>query len=347
LTWNLGDNIGNKNVADSPTTATSQESYLDKLGTYGVSKVLSGIYVENDKAYLANNGDGLMIVDIKDPYNPVFAGQYKAADIINVVAVGNKAYAVQKGIEVDNRYLKDRLLILDVENPNDPKLLNQIETEDYSYNYLNIAAVGDYICTAGWSFADLFDVSDSNNAKKLWTWNSPSHSGNPCNIYLESDAFFITAGWAGLYGFDTTNMTNPNHIGSCDTSDWAIDIDVENNLAFLTLGDGGLFIVDITDPKHPKMIEKYKTPGFALNVTVLNHVAYVSYLVREKINENVFKTVSSGIVAYDVRNPGSMVELLNYDKLDNISDMFASGDKLYVADENRGLIIFKPNIKLK
>jgi hypothetical protein len=122
---------------------------ISKLGVYGTSRTLYKSYVEGDLAYLANGADGLVIVNVKEPSNPVMIGQCIINEAIGITVENGFAYVIQKGVEENNQIPPDKLVVVDVKDPAKPVQVGEHSIGDFSKNYQNVTAEGSLVCVAG------------------------------------------------------------------------------------------------------------------------------------------------------------------------------------------------------
>jgi len=166
-------------------------------------------------------GDGILIVDVKDPENPKVVGLLDTDGYAEGVYVsGNYAYVA------DGR---DGLVIVDISNPENPKKVGHLDTDGYAQG-----------------------------------------------VYVLDNYAYVADEWNGLVIVDISDPSSPDQVGHFDTSGWAFSVYVSGNYAYVADGDNGLVIVDINDPKNPKQVGHLDADGRAQGVYVLDNYAYVA-----------------------------------------------------------------------
>ena len=212
------------------------------------------VYVQGNYAYVASfNDDGLQVIDISDPTNPVGVGQLTEADNsslalatpISVFVQGNYAYVVSTG---DNG-----LQVIDISDPTNPTGVGQL-TGTLATNSLALA--------------------------------------NPQSVFVQGNyAYVASFGNDGLQVIDISDPTNPVGVGQLVDDgvlalDGATSVFVQGNYAYVTsLSNNGLQVIDISDPTNPTGVGQLTEADDAslalfraLSVFVQGNYAYVASL---------------------------------------------------------------------
>jgi hypothetical protein len=244
---------------DLPVPADYEE--LDSK-PHGLRSVLEPVdlAVAGHYAYLAANGNGLVIIDISNPALPTRVGAYIPPDswISSVVLKGNYAY-------VEGGWADKILYIVDISQPTRP-----IQVGSYSHGRLPdvihgccfLAVADNYVYYDGY----IIDVTNP---------AAPTEAGafapkQPCVVndmqFSGHHAFVACSSSLSIY-----DMLGPTHLveaGLYDTPHDVQRIAVAGGYAYLAeaeysmfhdypngvnqqTGVGGLRIVDISDPAHP------------------------------------------------------------------------------------------------
>ena len=102
-------------------------------GSYDTSGNARDVAVADGYAYIADSSNGLVVVDVSDPANPIGAGGYDTSGYAYGVAVsGDYAYVAD---EING------LVVVDVSDPANPTYMGDYETSD---NARGVAVSGDY-----------------------------------------------------------------------------------------------------------------------------------------------------------------------------------------------------------
>jgi hypothetical protein len=341
----ITDLPGQQGVADvgtpvptpTETAEPTPEFYtLEPVGEYPTSRTLEGVFVTGKTAYLANSGDGLVLLDLGDPANPALLGQFEMENAKEVVVGDGTAYVIQDGVMKDNRIPRDKLVLLDVQTSSQPKQIGEHEVEGDAFELYNITLADEYVVLSTHSYVELVDVGDPASPQLLWSWESPGNSGNPCDAFILGDSLYITGGWTGIHIFDLSNPHAPEALASFDTVDWAIDILVVDEIAYVTLGDAGLMTLDVSDRTRPALMSRIQLDAFASQLALGDDYAYVSYF---NYDEN--RVTNSGIKIVDISNPSEMQIAGEFGSMDSVNDVTVFEDKVFAALQGRGLAIMQ------
>jgi hypothetical protein len=203
----------------------------------------------NGIAYIASADSGLQLIDITNPE--------KAAKISSVLS---EAYDVS--IKDNYAYIVDRyaLMVVDISNLLQPKLVKQIEEFYYS---TSISIKEDYLYSLHCFYREeycllkIVDIKNPIEAKLaaefdcLMPWD---------NLLIHDQCLFVAGPNTGIKIFNISEATNPKIIKHNNTpgDPWSLFI-VDNKL-FLPEGYPnytGIQVIDITDPASPKDIAMY------------------------------------------------------------------------------------------
>jgi hypothetical protein len=320
-------------IASSPTeipiTPTSTpEPAFSEIGEYRTSGSTHGLFITNNILYLANGTNGLEKLSVADPTAPKPISEYQVGDAQEVVVVDNIAYIITGDTMRQLVIMQLGGEGLSTTFPGEGEGLGAVQS------LYNITVVNELAHLTGHNYWGILDVADPMDPQLLWTWEPPSHSGNPCNAFVDGDLAYIGCGWAGFFIFDITDPQDPHQLGSYETPNWVIDIVVQEQVAYMTLGESGLLALDVSDPTKPLLLDQINLTGFSSPLSVWGDFAYVIYYTYEN---NV--SVESGVIAMDVSDPEAVAVVATYDKLYSGSDIQAVGDAVFVTDEPKGLIV--------
>lgn len=198
------------------------------ISHYDSLEYATGVFVQNDIAFICSRYFGVEIVDISDPYNPTF---------LNCVSSNGCEY--QDCFVDENRlyigvYLDKRVDIYDIQDLSNPVKMSEIA--------LDGSGQGVYVKDGILYAATALDTPLSTG--KLYQY--AKGTGNGIEIY------------------DVVDSNHPVHLStvktdgrlSINTNDvW--DITVSNGYAFLSNMFGGVYVYDVTNPRNPVRKAKY------------------------------------------------------------------------------------------
>jgi len=221
-----------------------------------------------NRALVADEYDGLAIVDVSNLNNPVLdTWALSAGEARDASVEGTHCY-VASGL--------DGLRILDVADPQMPTCISGLDT-----------AMGDKECdavTARDSFAYMgwwpnphfrtVSVADPFRPQIVAGCSLP---GFPEDVALRDSFAYV----AQDYGFHVINVARPRApalVGTCALPDMMnhYGMDVTNRLAFVANGVSGLQIVSVAQPDSPAIVGALTPPNGACGVAVIDTFAYVA-----------------------------------------------------------------------
>ena len=258
-----------RNVDNAPETYTADAIYS------GVGSCHNIVINESEAvAYLvgcgSTNGGGPIFIDISNPLNPTFLGDYTTGGYSHDAQVitynGPDIDYIGKEIYVGSNGETDKVVILDVTDKNNVSAISEFTypqiayvhqgwfTEDQRYFIL-----GDEVDEENIGFNTktlVFDFSDLDNPVLSSTYFGPTPAIDH-NGYVKGNEFFLSNYRAGLRILDITNIASPTNpmteVGFFDTypsSDSASYNGVWSVYPYFLSGniiigdiEGGLFIV--------------------------------------------------------------------------------------------------------
>ena len=212
----------------------------EKQGSIG--GMINNSAVCDDILYSCLFGDnGLWMVDISDPANPVDLGIAPVEVTSNIIVSGDYAYA--------SGQMYDGVTIMDISDTQDVREINRI---DLSTREHCLAVAGEHLYVGIKQTLTIFDISNPASPKNIGT----------CELVL-------TEGLVGELPFYT---------GEIHWANWAsiINIEASGDYVYLTFGAGQVKIIDVSDPKSPREAADIDLGGFAINLTLKDNYLYVT-----------------------------------------------------------------------
>jgi hypothetical protein len=292
---------------------------------------VNGLAVTNGLAYLAQGNDGLGVLDVTDPANPVMIGGYHTAgQALTVRLAGNLAFVAEgfSGLE-----------ILSITNPAHPVRLGAYTTNSAQ----DLCVVGGlaYIA-AGNGGLQVVDVSNPAQPLPLGglVTNMSAVSvrvvGNlayvACPTVISQFGHPMTA---GLQIIDVSDPSQPALLST--TSSDANAVALVGNLALTAGLNSGLQLFDVSHPAAPFSLGSFAPPPpppppflllgqAASDVQAASNLAYVTF-------------GSNGLWVVDVSNPSAAVDVGRFTTIASAQKVVLSGNTAYVALGNGGLQI--------
>ena len=241
---------------------------------------IEAFQVEDDYVY-AGISSTFQIISVADPLEPDILSETKLDKRLDFICVrGDVGYLIP--------YYSNDIFITDISDKTNPIILEEVSTsitedpviyDDYLFsyqswlgintfhldthvtqeifdftanNYFGLFVQDDYLyCTleAGgydWRFM-IIDISDLNNCTLVG--EESFHDHPYLNIVVEGNfAYALYSNQVGI--FDVSNKSDPIFIGTYESNDYLLDLEIVDNTLYLA-GYGGLDIVDVSNPHAP------------------------------------------------------------------------------------------------
>ena len=285
-----------------------------EVGSRPLPGTAESVAVSGNLAYVADDWDGLQIIDVSNPAVPIRLGGCDTTGAVDVYVSGNVAY-------VADGYAG--LQIIDVSNPPAPVRRGGYDTNGYAYGVFfcgNLAYVADY--EAG---LQIIDVSNPAAPVRLGGYDT---SGHAHDVFVCGNMAYVADSDAGLQIIDVSNPAAPVWLGGYHWVGDAYGVSVSGNLAYVADGEAGLQMIDVSNPAAPVWRGGYDTTGYAQDVTVSGNLAYVA-------------DYGAGLQIIDVSNPAAPVRRGGYNTCGNAFDVFVSSNLAYLVDGSAGLQIIE------
>ncbi|MFW9933113.1 MAG: LVIVD repeat-containing protein, partial [Candidatus Thorarchaeota archaeon] len=209
------------------------------VGTYHAGGLPFAIDSEGDIVYIADQIEGLIILNISDVANPTPIPGF----------TGSRSYDIE--LIDDLLYLADDeegLVILNASNPSAPEFIS-----NYGQRCIHLAIEGDiaYSTIQGLSLIDISDsmhpslLSNREDGTGFW---DPSVSNGI--LYLANH----NGGVGELQVYNVTNPYNVEKISEFDSEGNFQSFDVQDSILYAVDFDIGLYLLDVRNPSSPSEI---------------------------------------------------------------------------------------------
>ena len=322
------------NFFSSPATTREVQRMIDaanlnlqKVGSYNTAGFAIGVALSSDgtKAYVADEANGLVILNISNPSHPIKIGSYNTAGYARVVTLssnGTKAYVADD----DNG-----LVIVNISDPAHPTKLGSYNTAGVAWDVaLSNDGTKAYVADEGNGLV-ILNISNPSHPTKIGSYNTAGYSKG---ITLSNDGTkaYIADDHVGLVIINISDPAHPTKLGTYNTSGLTIGVTLssDGSKAYVADWSNGLVIVDISDPAHPTKLGSYNTAGYSQTVT-LSSDGTKAYVADEE----------NGLVIVDISDPAHPTKFRLYDIAGLTLDVTLSSDgsKAYIADAENGLVI--------
>ncbi len=279
--------------------------YIQRLGVYRGSIYPRGIHVMGQRAFVAIDGNGLLVLNVSNPSQPFRIGGLDTPGRARGIRVaGNLAYVAD-----DTAGLQ----VIDISDPSKPVRLGGYDTSGQARA---VAVLG---TTAFVADADqglqLVDVSNPAQPVLLGTYDT---SGNAEDVQIVGSTAFVADGTSGLQLLDISNQSAPRRLGSYVANGPVRQVRVAGDYAYLATDRAGLLIVDISTPTQPRLVGTYPTRE--------------AVLWLELVGNYVFLAGASSLKVFDVSDPASPKPTTRYElpTFWSFSGVGISGDRAYL-----------------
>jgi hypothetical protein len=270
--------------------------------------------------------------------------------------VGRLVYLVHHR-ELEDARSTDTIHVVDTGNPAEPVQLGQLlflaQQGLGKSSISGFAAAGRYLHVAVREFEDragwvqVIDARDSANLRIAGRYGLPDGQPSPRGIAVSGNHAYLVSYANRFNVFEVSNPDSAAFVGQVEIEQLGGAIAVQKDVAYVA--GLGLQVVDISIPESPRLVGRYDSPEDVVRgVAVSGNVVVYGFASADA---NGFPV--NGIKVLDVSNPtnprlvGSATsELLN--TWDSRSRMDLSGDKLFVAAAEQGVVVFQiPSLSLR
>lgn len=319
------------------SNATNPVKQIHEIGSFDTQGIATALAVKNNMVFLADSEDGLRIIDVTNPANPIEIGFYDTAGSVQDVAVsGSLAYIADR---------EQGLQLLDVSDNRNPKLIGSGFVIPNGESAEGVTIVDNKAFVRFLNSLEIIDVSDPYNLKSLAKieYFQGMKSGSIKAITIKDNILFAccdsikSAGVPELKLFDISNPSNPRFVTSYSLTKGSVNnMVISDNHAFITYnGFDGIDILDVTDIQDIRILGHSNIWTKGVSVSSNNVVSasgpFVDLLNVENLNNPKF------LQELEINHSDTGSSL---DK-GHAVDVEISGDYAYVADSRGGLKIIE------
>ncbi len=262
------------NIANPANPTIVSQLYFPGWSVY--HPVLGGserdIDVAGNYAYMTSPCEGLKIIDISDPNDPILAGYYDDPDSCetywDMVVSGGYVYAAaESGLE-----------ILDVTSPSNP---HPVANFPIPYAY-TIAISGNLVYLGGWQSLDVVDISDPLQPQSIISYPIAC-----VEIQIKDSHAYIAGVDSQLIVADISTPSTPQFIDTTFCSNGLRSASMSGSYLYVGVGvmnpEGfgrsydTLEIYSLDNPASPSLVTKYGVPPIAgVNISITGTRAYLT-----------------------------------------------------------------------
>ena len=279
--------------------------------------IVFDVVVIDDLAYVADNLNGLQLIDISDPENPDSIGNCDTpSNAYSIWVLGEYAY-IADGFS--------GLQIIDISDSANSFQVGEFDTPGYA---IDVFVSGDYAYIADDRDGGIQIINISNPERPFRA--GQYNTGNAHGVSVSDDYAYVADNYNGLLIFDISDLESLNRVGRYNELSLAADITISGDYVYIADGEfGGIKIINISNPANPHLVGEYDTPGQAEDITISGDHAYVA-------------DRSGGIRIVNIADPENPIEVGYYHTPGSAHGVHVADDGLiYVADwTNLGIYRF-------
>jgi hypothetical protein len=228
-------------------------------------------------AYLAADRDGVRIMNIANPANPIFAGRFDTpGNAYGVFVQGNYAYVADYS----------SIQIINITNSSNPVFAGSITTPGISQAIFvagNYAYIGNYNQSL-----QIINIANPTNPVNVATFQT---QGSVNGVIVRDIYAYVAVANGDILLMSVADPAHPTILGSYDIGTCAKDVQVVDNYAFAVDLYNGIKMIDITNPANPRYVTGYNTPGYAQHVFIQRDYIYLT----DKYSFIILHVSSTGI----------------------------------------------------
>ncbi|MCY3411630.1 MAG: hypothetical protein INQ03_08375 [Candidatus Heimdallarchaeota archaeon] len=328
LVFSLQSNSSIENNREPPDTPLFNE--LNHI--HDEQSLVYDLVVRENLVYVADGYAGITIYDYTDKENPAKMGQYQPGWFIDQLVIeGSYAFLLANGETPTD---KDRVLILDISDPNNPSWMST-----YSLYDISCIAVNGTLLYIGSDLTGIEVLSIQNPSYPQLVTTISLHIYF-YSIRINASEIFV-ATYHGPYVFDMSDINNP--VETTGTAIYGKTSDIVIDGKYLYLFDEDFFrIVDYSDRDQYSLVEYYQT---------LYPIQSMEIMGKKACFSHGYNGIS--IIEYqdimDAQLRGYIMDHHAYNSYFNGTDIFVAGfdEGIYVLNQDQYSSSFTMGTKIE
>ncbi len=274
------------------------------------------IDVENGFAYITDYTNGLSIIDIHNPEDPVPTGGIDTpGNARGIFVSGDFAYMANDSAG---------LYIMDVSDPENPDSVSCIYTPGRA---LDVFQSGDYVYIAdAWRGLHVYDITEPEDPDSVGSFNVRTSADE---VIVEGDYAFVAGNSGGLRIIDISQPDSMAEVGFFDPDEhWSNSISVSGNIVYELDRGRVLRVIDMSEFENPEEIRFLILPGplgYARKVFVWEDFLFIAR--------------SGGLQKLDVSDPADPIIVQTIRVPGNVMSVDVENEYAYVTNTELGMFI--------
>ncbi len=249
------------------------------------SSYLYDVEIAGDYSYVTSPSS-IRIIDVADPYNPVFSSSWPALGWNTNTYIDNERMYISDWAGGVSRY--------EISSPAAPALESVYESPGMGYD---LAISGNYAYEAnGIGGLKVLDITDPESPSVIGSYDIP---GKAWTVEVIDQYVYVGSESSGIIIFDVSDPSALSLVQTYELAGIVYDIMAVGDLAYVTCRDLGLLILDITDPGAPVQLGNLVIPGIVFKLDIQGDYAYVS-------------AYNEGLYIIDISSPSAPVQVGKY-----------------------------------
>jgi hypothetical protein len=199
--WVFADQAGDANYAPARATRSFNVRRVEFVRVGGLHNAnhTAALHVVGRYAYVAAYEEGLGVIDVLNPANPVLVGAIDTPQLAQSVQVsGNYAYVSDGG---------DGLQVFNINNPASPSRVGGYSNNGYGHE---VDIVGNYAYFADGVALQILNISNPANPIRV---GGLSTGGQPHGVHVVGNYAYVADLHLGLVVMDIRNPATPVRVG--------------------------------------------------------------------------------------------------------------------------------------
>ena len=277
---------------------------------------INSINPEGNLLFLADNLNGIKLLNISNPANPTLISQYGDTNnhTFNIAVQGKFAYVADGA---------DGLEVIDISNP---LFMQKVNSWSNGYNVTDVLISGNL---AFLSVQDLgIEIINITQPQSLIEVSNWTNYKKPSNVVLKGNLLFVASENYKLEILDISNFKKILKVAELPISNKIYQILLKDDYIYLANGIEGLKVVEIKDISNPSLISTFNPTGSITNILIEENYAFLA--------NNAY-----GLSIVDILNPFIPKLAYNWSVNEKINSIKIYGEYIYLGCELSGLQVLR------
>ncbi len=307
------------------------EEFGTVIGGYNTPGYAHGITQSGSYAYVADGNNGMFILFVGSPSNPLARGTFKTASYAEEVWLQNDSTLF---VAADSAGLYS----VNVKDKSNPIALDSLSfSESFpgyhprSYHVISLDTVA-YVAD-GWGGLRIVDIRNRSNLNLFGTWTYGGTPRDVREVWVENGNAVLACLEYGLFTHidvsDVHNPTGPRY-QPLDTDGFTSAVVIQSDTAYVADGYNGHLQVVVPEAGAARIIKQHLCSDYANDVIISGNYAYTA---NGRSGVGVIKLTDIDPVSKDVGL------VARFDTTGQALGLSRRASRLFVANGSRGLLV--------